>query len=166
MTEKSYEALGVLKIAEEQERSGQAFYQEAAQAVPDENVRALLLTLADAEARHLQAIEEMRRGLQKAFPTFSHEDDVSDLASRFRTVLFPESLAANLPTTGELDEIQVLERARRLEEDSIKLYEEAAEKEGNPGASNVFRRLVMDERVHLYIVNRRLDLLKLRHQGA
>jgi rubrerythrin len=164
--EKGFDALRVLELAEDLERRGQAFYKEAAEAVSDETVKSMLLTLADAEGRHLQLIESIRKGLEKAFPIPSQREDVSNLAARFEQILFPEAPSAILSDTSKLTEIQVLERGRQLEEESIKLYEDAAEKESNPGASNAFRRLVMEERMHLFILDRRLDLLKLQSQGA
>jgi len=162
MAEKGFDALRVLEIAKDVELRGQAFYQEAAEAVTDDQVRSMLLTLAADEARHLQVIEEIRRGLERGFPELSHEQDVSTLATRFRELLFPEVPSSILSATSKPTETQALERGRRLEEESIELYEDAAEREVNPGASNAFRRLVMEERMHLFILNQRLDLLKLR----
>jgi rubrerythrin len=162
MAEKGFDALRVLEIASDVERKGQAFYEEAAEAVSDEKVKTMLLTLARDEAKHLQLMEEMRSGLEKGFPGLSQEEGVSNLAARFEEVLFPDAPSSILSATGKPTEIQVLERGMRLEEESIRLYEDAAERETNPGASNAFRRLVMEERMHLFILNQRLDLLKLR----
>jgi rubrerythrin len=162
VAEKDFDALRVLEIAKDLERRGRAFYQEAAEAVSDQKSKSMLLALAEAETRHLQLIEDMRKGLEKAFPTLPYAQDVSNLAKRFEDLLFPEAPSAILSGTSSLTEIQVLERGRRLEEESIRLYEDAAEREPNPGASNAFRSLVMEERMHLFILNQRLDLLKLR----
>jgi rubrerythrin len=166
VAEKGFDALRVLETAKDLERRGQAFYKEAAEAVSDEKVKSMLLALADAEDRHLQLIEDMRRGLEKAFPALSQREDVGNLAARFQDLLFPEAPSAILSDTSKLTEIEVLERGKQLEEESIKLYEDAAEREVNPGASNAFRSLVMEERMHLFALNRRLDLLKLRSEGA
>lgn len=166
MAEQSFDALRVLEAAKDLERSGQAFYQEAAESVSDQSVRKMLLALAEAEARHLNLIDDMQRGLEGAFPTLSHEKDVKDLSTRFREALFPEAPSSILSDTSKLTEIKVLERGIRLEEDSIRLYEGAAEKETNPGASNAFRSLVMEERIHLFMLNRRRDVLKMQGQGA
>ena len=162
MTERSFDALRVIDTAKEVERKGQAFYQEAANAVSDQRVKSLFLELAGEEARHIQDLEEIRIGFEKAFPNLPHEVSASDLTARFKDVLFPDDPSKIMADTGKLTEIQALERGIQLERDTIDLYEGAAEKEVNPGAANAFRRLVMKERMHLHILNQRRDLLKMR----
>ncbi len=162
MAETRFDALAVLEIGKEVERRGQAFYQEAAQIVADSRVKTMLLVLADDELRHLQILETMGRRLQEAFPAFSSQEDVNKLATRFKEVLFPDEPVIEMSATGKTGEIQALERGIQLEEESIKLYEGAAEGDPSPGTGNAFRRLVMEERIHWYILTRRLDLLKFR----
>jgi len=162
MAERGFDAARVLEAAEELERAGEAFYQEAAEAVSDKQAKSLLLALAAAEVRHLRVIERIRAGLEKSFPVLSHGQDVSDLATRFKELLFPEDPSSILSDTRKLTEIQALQRGVRLERESIELYEDAADRGVDPGVSNAFRRLVMEERIHLFVLNQRLDVLKLR----
>jgi rubrerythrin len=162
MVEKGFDAVRVLEAAEELERAGEAFYREAAEAVSDKQAKSLLLALAAAEVRHLRVIERIHAGLEKSFPMLSHGQDVSDLATRFKELLFPEDPSSILSDTAKLTEIQALERGVRLEQESIELYQDAAERAADPGVSNAFRRLVMEERIHLFALNQRLDVLKLR----
>jgi rubrerythrin len=162
MAERGFDAARVLEAAEELERAGEAFYREAAEAVSDKQAKSLLLALAAAEVRHLRVIERIRAGLEKSFPVLSHGQDVSDLATRFKELLFPEDPSNILSDTRKPTEIQALERGVRLERESIELYEDAADRGVDPGVSNAFRRLVMEERIHLFVLNQRLDVLKLR----
>lgn len=162
MVETRFDALKVLEIGKEIERRGQAFYQEAAQAVTGNRVKNMFLVLADDEAKHLQLLENIGKGLQEAFPAFSSEEDVNKLAMRFKEILFPEDPSSIISGTDKPAEVQALERGIQLEEESIKLYENAAERDPNPGTVNSFRRLVMEERIHWFILTRRLDLLRLR----
>ncbi len=162
MVEEGFDALKVLEIAKGVERKGHAFYKEAAESVSDQNVKSLLFTLADDEVNHLRTIEEIRKGLENAFPDLPHQAHVVNLTTRFADLLFPEAPSGIRSGTSKLTEMQALERGIQLEKESIELYESAAEKEVNPGASNAFRRLLMQERMHLFILNQRYDVLKLR----
>ena len=162
MGEKSFDALRVLETAKEVERRSQAFYEEAAKAASDQKVKGMFLTLAQDEATHITDLERIGEGLEKTFPALSRQVDVGSLTTRFKDLLFPEDPSRILSDTSKLTEMQALERGIQLERESIELYEDAAEKETSPGASNAFRRLVMEERMHLFILNLRLDLLKLR----
>jgi len=162
VSQQDFDTLSVLEAAKDIEARGQAFYEEAAKAVSDEKVKSMFLTLAQEEVRHSRALEATRKLLAETFPTFLHEVHGGNLTTRFADLLFPEAPSSILSDTSTLTEIQALERGIQLERESIELYEDAAEKERNPGASNMFRGLVMEERMHLFVLNRCLDLLRLR----
>ncbi len=162
MSQQGFDVMRVLEAAKDVEAKGQAFYEEAAKAVSDERVKSMFLALAEAEARHLRVLEELRKPLAKTFPMLLQEVSGGNLTTRFADLLFPEAPSGIRSDTSKLTEIQALERGIQLERESIELYENAAEKERNRAASNVFRGLVMEERMHLFLLSRRLDLLKLR----
>ncbi|MBI2909021.1 MAG: ferritin family protein [Chloroflexi bacterium] len=161
MKTKEFEALGIIDAAKEVERKGEAFYRQAAQTLADPKAKKMLLSLAEDEVHHLEKLEAIRHALQKAFPALTPPADVGDMAARFKDRLFPEPPSEILTQDNKAAEITVLERGVKLEQDSIKLYEEAADQQTSPGAGSAFRRIAMEEKIHLFILNHRLDLLKL-----
>ena len=165
LSEKHSDVSRVLEIARGIERRGYAFYQETAKAASDEKVERVFLTLAEDEVRHSRVLDEIERHLKEEFPAFSYQTDFGNTETRYADMMFPGALSSISSDTNMLTEAQVLERGLQLERESIEMYEDAADRqESRPAFSNAFRALVMEERIHHYILNVRLDHLKLKRR--
>ena len=158
----SFDPLKVLEAAKAVEVKGQAFYEAAAKAVSDEKVKSMFLHLAEAEIKHFKVLEATRRHFAEGFPTFFPWVQEETLTTRFAALWFPAAPSSIRSDTSRLTEVQVVERGMQLERESIELYEGAADREPNVAASNVYRWLVMEEKMHMFILTQRHDLLRLR----
>ncbi|MBI2906849.1 MAG: ferritin family protein [Chloroflexi bacterium] len=161
MIVKVLDPLEVLEIAEDGERRGRAFYKGIVGAVPDRSVRSTLLALADDEARHLKDLKEIRKAFSRASRR-PHGPIEGRAAQRYKSLVSPQALLDTLPEGDRLTELHALDVGIQLEREFVDLYGDAADGDEDPAASDAFRRLMMEEKMHLSLLTRRFVILKLR----
>ena len=110
----------VFEVAEQIERNGAKFYRTAAENIPDENNKKLLLDLARMENEHEQTFKTLRNELktdEKVVTTFDPNGETEDyLRSLADTRVFYEK---QIDTTSFKE---ILKSAITAEKDSIVFY--------------------------------------------
>ena len=133
--------MNVFDFAMDIEQSGRHFYRELAKKAATPGVRKIFAMLAADEERLLGRLQAMRRIAQA-----SNMEDSRALeycTNIFRDVLIErEALAVR-------DDLEAYRFGMRVENEICKLYERAAEREKNPDAGNLLRRIAAEERREL-----------------
>jgi rubrerythrin len=152
----------VLKIAEQIERNGIAFYERAAERFQGDQKRTLL-RLADMERTHEQAFASMRRELSDAkrgLQAFDPEGEAGRYLAAFADgqVFAPKADSAAL-LGSEDSERDILEMAIGLEKDSVVFY--VAIKDAVPeilGEAQI-DKIIQEEMAHILLLSRTLASL-------
>ncbi len=152
----------VLKIAEQIERNGIAFYEKAAKRFQGDQKRTLL-RLADMERTHQQVFANWRRELSDAnqgLQAFDPEGEAGRYLAAFADgqIFAPKADAAALlsPENAECD---ILEMAIGLEKDSVVFY--VAIRDAVPEAlgEDKISQIIQEEMAHIVLLSRTLSSL-------
>ena len=152
----------VLKIAEQIERNGIAFYEKAAERFQGDQKRTLL-RLADMERTHQQVFATWRRELSNAnqgLEAFDPEGEAGRYLAAFADgqIFAPKADAAALlsPANSERD---ILEMAIGLEKDSVVFY--VAIRDAVPEAlgEDKISQIIQEEMAHIVLLSRTLSSL-------
>ena len=149
-----FNADNIFEMAEEIERNGAKFYNEAAASVSDEDSKKFLLELAEMEVDHEKTFAGMREALtsaEKAPTAFDPEDEsVLYLRALADTRVFFEKEAPG----GDMKEI--LKSAITAEKDSIVFYlgmkDMVPEKLGKDKLDDIIK----EEMSHIQLLSKRL----------
>lgn len=133
--------MNVFDFAMEMEMDGKAHYERLAAEATTTEFKNLFSMLADAEQAHYDALKAMKNGVDAA----KADSKVLEKAKNIFDKLLTVKEARNSPPDGYL-------QAVKAEEESIRLYEEAAEKENNEYTRKLLLFLAGEEKEHLSIV--------------
>ncbi len=133
--------MNIFDFAMEMEIDGKAHYEKLASEATSTEFKNLFTMLAEAEQSHIDALQTMKNGVD----TVKVESKVLEKAKDIFDKLLTVKEDRDSPPDGYL---QVL----KAEEESIRLYEEAAEKEQNEDARKLLLILAGEEKEHLSIV--------------
>jgi len=152
----------VLKIAEQIERNGIAFYQKAAERFQGDE-KLMLLRLADMERTHQQVFANWRRELSDAnqeLKAFDPEGEAGRYLAAFADgqIFAPKADAAAL-LSPENSERDILEMAIGLEKDSVVFY--VAIRDAVPEAlgGDKINQIIQEEMAHIVLLSRTLSSL-------
>jgi rubrerythrin len=158
-----FNAEEVLKIAEQIERNGIAFYEKAAERFSGDEKRTLQ-HLADMERTHVQFFANMRRDLASADQALQPIDPDGDagryLASFADGQIFAPKADAAALLSPENTNRDILEMAIGLEKDSVVFY--VAIKDAVPeslGEANI-DKIIQEEMAHIALLSRVLSSLE------
>lgn len=136
--------MNVFDFAMEMEKAGQVHYERLAAEASTAEFKNLFSMLATAEQAHYDALHAVKNGKDVVKADFT----VLEKAKIIFQKLLPEK-----EDRGDLQaDPDGYMHAIKAEEDSIKFYEEAAEKEQNEYARKLLLMLAEEEKEHLSIV--------------
>lgn len=157
-------AIEILTVAETIERDGIDFYRQAARRFKDEELRKMLLLLADWERRHEEVFSAIRGELMKG-----HEEgmtfDVSSYMSSNPLAL--KSLAwsatqskSKQEFSGDESKEEILELAMSRERNTIRFYYDLVGIVGGSMEKTKVNDVIEEEKRHVHILNRALKQLR------
>jgi len=152
----------VLKIAEQIERNGIAFYERAAERFQGDEKRTLL-RLADMERTHEKFFANMRRELSDAdepFTAFDPEGEAGRYLAAFANgqIFAPKADSAAL-LDSEDSERDILEMAIGLEKDSVVFYVAIRDAVPESLGEDRIDRIIKEEMSHIVLLSRTLSSL-------
>ncbi len=161
MSKKFFNEVEALKIAQNMERHGIAFYEKAAAASPDESTRKVLLELAEDEKKHLARFEEIEEKFQahrRDGGGYADDEDLRAYIDRLigTQVFADEGDVARLAEQTDSD-YEALGVGMRAERDSIVFYQEMIDFVDSPEAKEAFGQILNEERRHLQILGERSE---------
>ena len=155
-----FNAEEVLKIAEQIERNGIAFYEKAAERFDGDQKRTLL-RLADMERTHEKAFASMRRELSdEGLEPFDPEGEATRYLAAFADGQIFAPKADSIALLGPEDtHREILEMAIGLEKDSVVFY--VAIKDAVPESlgEDKIDRIIQEEMAHILLLSRTLSSL-------
>ncbi len=157
----------VLKIAEQIERNGIAFYEKAAERFQGDEKRTLL-RLADMERTHQQVFATWRRELSDAnqgLEAFDPEGEAARYLAAFADgqIFAPKADAAAL-LSPENSESDILEMAIGLEKDSVVFYVAIRDAVPETLGEDKINQIIQEEMAHILLLSRTLS--SLNHKPA
>ncbi len=144
----------VFEIAEQIERNGAKFYRDAAENIPDENNKKLLLNLATMEDEHEQTFKTLRNELgrdEKVLTTFDPNGESEGyLRSLADTRVFYEK------QTDSTSFKEILKSAITAEKDSIVFYLGMKEVVPSHMGKEKLDGIIKEEMSHIRLLSKKL----------
>ncbi len=133
------------------ETDGEHYYRELASKSPDRGLASILSLLADAEVRHRQILEQMKRNAppQLSQPTIS--SDVKNIFAQMRD----RQEDVSVDTT----QVELYSTAKQLERKSEEFYSEQAAAATDLLHKEVFQRFAEEEHKHAVIIENLIELI-------
>lgn len=137
--------MDVYDFAMKMELDGKAYYERLSAETPVVALKNIFLDLAADEQKHYATIRSLKSG--KVL-------DMTESTALEKTKNLFERPNTDREAIGGLKNVLDGYRyARRIEADSIRLYEDMAKKEGNPDALRLIQKIVEEEQRHYTIMD-------------
>lgn len=143
--------MNVFDFAAKMELDGKAYYESMAEATSLTALKTLLLMLAADEQKHFETILDMKRGKELAMPDSPVLENAKNVFETFR--------AEKTIFEGLEKEFDICKYSIKIEDESVKLYEDMARKESNREVSQLLLRIAREEKKHYDIMNNFYDFI-------
>ncbi len=144
--------MNVFDFALKMEADGKAYYEKLATEAGIQEFKNIFSLLAAAEQDHHDALQAMKSGIAAA----RAESKVLDHARN----IFMKLLRMDYTHDKLLFDRDGYLHAINAEEESIKFYQDAANREGNPEAKKLLLMLAEEEKEHLSIIENIYDFME------
>jgi len=138
--------MNVFDFASKMELDGKAFYENLAKGSELAGLRNVFSQLAADEQKHYDIIQALKGHAPR--PAMADTPALEQAKNVFEDLLGRKDALG--PVKGDL---QAYLQAMKLEEDSFRLYEEAAGKEKNPAVKELLLRIAGEEHKHFEILH-------------
>lgn len=157
--------LEAIKIAMDIEKRGEKFYTAAANKLDKEDIKEMLMDLAQQEKEHREIFEELYKDAasqkDKFDDTYLFDPEISSyLSAMAETVVFPsdEKLDEVLEDVSNVEDALML--GIQAEKDSILFYTELIIYSKLVEAKEAFRKLLKEEKKHLIDLQKKLQEIR------
>ncbi|NVN93379.1 MAG: ferritin family protein [Desulfuromonadales bacterium] len=141
--------MNIFEFAMKMELDGKAYYEKLAAETTNTGLKAIFTTLADDEQKHYETIQAIKAGSNWVM----NESVVLDSAKN----LFEKLMGDKTVASGLKKSLDGYQYARKIEADSVKFYEDAANKESNATAKQLLLRIAEEEKEHYNILDNLSD---------
>jgi rubrerythrin len=149
----TFNADEIYEMAEQIERNGAKFYEQAAAKAPDDKTRNMLLDMAGMEWGHLEIFSEMRKGLSEEEKSANIFDPDNEAALYLRTMAdgkgFEGKISRYEKLTGKETIQDILKIAINAEKNSIAFYTGIEELVSEKAGKDKVRAVIREELGHL-----------------
>ncbi len=144
--------MNIIDYALQTEKDGEAYYRELAAKADDFGVKNVFELLADAEAEHYQIFMQMKKNQPV---TRSDEKHISKIKTMFSEMKERGDMGDKCK--GQID---AYIKARDLEKESQKMYEQKAEELSNHKQKQLCLRIAKEEGKHYLIMDNLIQFLQ------
>lgn len=141
--------MNIFDFALKMELDGKVYYEALAAETPVAALKTILTNLAADEQKHYDTIKAMKAGTKWKMVDTTVLESTRNL---FSDLTEDKSIVGSL--TKSLDGYQ---HARKIEADSVRFYEDAAGKAGDPEAAKLLLRIADEEKKHYNILDNLCD---------
>jgi rubrerythrin len=141
--------MNIYDYAMKMELDGKEYYEKLAADTPVTGLATIFIRLAADEQKHFDIIQGLKVG---AIGTMSDTTVLEDTKNLFQDLLKDNTIAGSMKK--DLDGYR---HAMKIEADSVKLYEDAANKESNKETSDLLLRIAGEEKKHYNILENLYD---------
>jgi rubrerythrin len=160
----TFNADEVFEMAEEIERNAARFYREAGQNAADDNVKKMLLSLADMEEGHQKTFAQMRRELtaeERESNVFDPDNQVGEYLRTMADFHGTEGKAGpDEKLTGRESLTEILKIALQAEKNSIAFYVGIKDMVSSKAAKQRVQAIIIEEMAHVSTLGGRLQSIK------
>lgn len=154
----------ILSVAETIERDGIDFYRKAARLFDDEDLRKMLLLLADWEQKHEDVFAAMQKELMQVHEeslTFNVSSYISSSPLALKSLAWSATQSkSKREFTGLEDKKEILELAMNRERNTIRFYLDLMDKIEDSISKTKINDIIEEEKRHVGILRRTLDQLR------
>ena len=143
--------MNIFEFAMKMELEGKAYYQKLAADTADGGLKSIFSSLASDEQKHYEIILSIKSGTELKMIDSAVLEEAKNL---FELLMTDENASVILKKS--LDGYQ---HARKIEADSVKLYEDMAKKEDNPEIVQLLLRIANEEKKHFNILDNLCDFV-------
>lgn len=143
--------MNIFDFAMKMELDGKAYYEKLAADATDGGLKNIFSNLAADEQKHYEIIQSIKSDTKLKMADSTVLEKAKNL---FEQLMTDKSIAATLKKS--LDGYQ---HARKIEADSVKLYEDMAKKEDNPETVQLLCRIANEEKKHFNILDNLYDYI-------
>jgi rubrerythrin len=141
--------MNILDFAMKMELDGKAYYENLAAETTVAGLKSIFTSLAADEQKHYEIIRDIKTGTNRNMADSVVLEKAKNL---FEEMAADKDIASSLKKS--LDGYQY---ARKLEADSVRLYEDMAKKEVNPETVQLLLRIANEEKKHFNIMDNLYD---------
>jgi rubrerythrin len=149
--------MNVFDFAIKMEVDGKSFYEKLARESENKGLKTIFSRLAEDEQKHMEIFQGLQARTQT---TVMEESKALDTARNVFDGMRAEGTASNLSSA----DLEAYRFAMKLEADSFRLYEEAAERETNQEVKNLLGRIAQEEHKHFTILENIYDFVNAPQQ--
>lgn len=144
--------MNVFEYAMKMELDGKAFYEKLAAESGSEGLRKIFSELAADEQKHFDIFRKL--GDNESVGEITDSRALEEAKNLF------DEMQVGLPEKSLLkSNLDAYQYAMKVEEESVKLYREAAEKETDEGVQKLLRKISVEEQKHLHILENIFDFV-------
>lgn len=141
--------MNIFDFAMKMELDGKAYYEKLAAETTDGGLKSIFTSLALDEQKHYEIILAIKTGTELKMADSTVLEKAKNLF---------EELMADKNIVGILKKsLDGYQHARKIEADSVKLYEDMAKKEDNPETVQILLRIANEEKKHFNILDNLYD---------
>lgn len=162
MSAKKQDALAVVDMAIEREKAGHRFYTQAASTTKAADGQRIFYWLAQEELGHQKYLEGVRQGLLQSgkWPAATQKGAPSGISEPLNKKDFPWSSEVTGEVKADTRELEALRLGIKAETEDIAFYSKAATEATDPGAGEMFNKLVAVEQGHKELLEEEYDWLR------
>ncbi|MHB8056363.1 MAG: ferritin-like domain-containing protein [Desulfuromonadaceae bacterium] len=143
--------MNIFDFAMKTELEGKAYYQKLAADTADSGLKSIFSSLASDEQKHYEVILSIKSGTELNMIDSTVLEEAKNL---FELLMTDKKASAGLKKS--LDGYQ---HARKIEADSVKLYEDMAKKEDDAEIVQLLLRIANEEKKHFNILDNLCDFV-------
>lgn len=146
-------AMEIFAYTVELKKEKEAFYRQLSHDAVYEGVRELFGLLADEEARHREAIEEMEKRVNVKLDPTTIKKDASGVFEKMQAEVNKEEPAFEHRT------LKLYDKALQYEEKAEALYLQKSREATDSCQQEMFRKIATDEREHKAVIQALIDFV-------
>ncbi len=160
----SFNAIEVFEIAERVERNSVKFYRRAAEAISDQDLSEILLSLAEFEKEHEKTFADMRKQISNKEWDLITFDPENEMSLYLRTIadshIFDPKKDPGEQLKGKKTPEDILKFAVKSEKDSIIFYLGLKKFVPAKAGKDKVDEIIQEEMEHIAELNKRLEAWK------
>ncbi|MCK9294291.1 MAG: ferritin family protein [Desulfobulbaceae bacterium] len=151
--------MNIYAFAMQMEKDGENYYRQLAEQSGSAGIKKIFIMLANEEVKHYRVVELLSK---KSGPPQMAETNVLENVKNIFAEMKQTKEELHIDTTAE---VQNYRKARDIEEQSRKFYEEKAGESKDEAERRIFLQLAGEERKHLRIMENIVELVSRPEPG-
>lgn len=144
--------MDIFEFAMEKEKLSEDYYRQLGSKTGNKGLANILTMLADEERKHFEVVRRMQQ--ERPVAVVTDTEILKDAAA-----VFEKMRESAEKFDFDVDQVQLYEKARDIEEQSRQFYLEKAEQVSDPIQKSIFEKLANEEQKHLTLMQSICDFV-------